>query len=64
MYGVLVSQLMQGRLTPNLADEVKKKLEILRDTSTDQESRAAAHAALEEDAELEVSSSISSATWR
>ena len=55
---------MQGRLTPYLADEVKKKLEILRDTSIDLQSRAAAHAALEEDAELEVSSPISSATWR
>ena len=64
MYGVLMSQLMQGRLTPYLADEVKRKLEILRDTSIDLQSRAAAHAALEEDAELEVSSPKYSAIWR
>ena len=64
MYGVLMSPLIQRRLTPYLADEVKKKLEILRNTSIDQQSCAAAHAALEEDAELEVSSLISSATWK
>ena len=40
MYEALMSQLT------NLADETKKNLKILRDTSLPQESRAAAHKAL------------------
>ena len=44
---------MQGRLTLDLADETRENLEILRDTSLSQESRAAAHVALENDADLE-----------
>lgn len=53
MYEALISQLVKGRLMPNLADETRENLEILRDTSLSQESRAAAHAALEDDADLE-----------
>jgi hypothetical protein len=36
-----------------MADETKKNLEILRDTSLSQESCAAAHATLEEDADID-----------
>ena len=36
LYETLMSQLIQGRLAPYLADEVKKKLEILRDRSVSQ----------------------------
>jgi hypothetical protein len=53
MYEALMSQLAQERLTPHMADETKKNLEILRDTSLSQESSAAAHATLEEDADLD-----------
>ncbi|KAJ3584138.1 hypothetical protein NHX12_014634, partial [Muraenolepis orangiensis] len=47
MYEALLSQLVKGRLVPNLADETRENLEILRDTSLSKESRAAAHVALE-----------------
>ena len=54
MYEALVSQLLKGRLLlTNLADETKKNLKILRDTSFPQESRAAAHKTLEDGADLE-----------
>lgn len=53
MYEALMSQLVQRRITPYLADETKESLEILRDSSLSQETRVAAHAALEEDANLE-----------
>ncbi|KAJ3585747.1 hypothetical protein NHX12_014466 [Muraenolepis orangiensis] len=53
MYEALLSQLVKGRLVPNLADETRENLEILRDTSLSKESRAAAHMALEDDADLE-----------
>ncbi len=39
---------------PNLADETREKLEILSDTSLFQESCAAAHAALEDDADFNI----------
>ena len=38
---------------PYMADETSMNLEILRDISLSQESHAAAHTALEEDADLE-----------
>ena len=53
MYEALISQLVQGRLTPNLADETRENLEILRDTSRSKESRTAAHSALQDDADLD-----------
>ncbi|KAJ3603232.1 hypothetical protein NHX12_030974 [Muraenolepis orangiensis] len=53
MYEALLSQLVKGRLVPNLADETRENLEILRDTSLSKESHAAAHVALEDDADLE-----------
>ena len=53
MYEALVSQLIQEKLTPHIAAETRENLEILRDTKLCQESRAAAHAALEEDAALD-----------
>ena len=49
MYKALMSKLVQGRLTPDLADETRENLEIL---SLSQESHAVAHAALENDADL------------
>ena len=52
MYEALKSQLVKGRLTPDLADETRENLQILRNTSISQEPRDAAHAALEEDADL------------
>lgn len=52
MYEALMSPLVKGRLMPNLADKTSENLEILRDTSLSQEYRAAAHAALEDDADL------------
>ncbi len=48
MYEALMTQLAKERFMPNLAEETREKLEILRDTSLSQESRAAAHAALED----------------
>ena len=53
MYEALMSQLVHERLTPHLADDTRVNLEILRGTSLSQESHAAAHAALEEDADLD-----------
>ncbi len=50
MYEALMSQLLQGR--PDLADRTRENLEMLKDTSLSQEDRAAAHVALEEDADL------------
>ena len=35
--------LVQGRLTPELAEETRENLQIMRDRSLSQESRAAAH---------------------
>ena len=52
MYEAVTSQLVKVRLVPNLAGETKKNLAILRDASLTQESRAAAHKALEYDAYL------------
>ena len=53
MYEALMSQLLKERLVPYMADETRKNLEILRDISLSQESRAAALTTLEEDADLE-----------
>lgn len=53
MYEALMSQLLQGRIAPDLGGETRGNLKILRDTSLSKESRAAAHAALEKDADLE-----------
>ena len=52
MYEALMSQLVKGTLTPDLADG-RENLQILRNTSLPQEGRVAAHAALEEDADPE-----------
>ncbi len=49
-----MTRLAKDRFMPNLADETREKLEILRDTSLSQESRAAAHAALEDDADFNI----------
>ncbi|KAL8562138.1 hypothetical protein ACOMHN_041973 [Nucella lapillus] len=48
-----MSQLVQGRITPDLGGETRENIRILRNTSLSKEARAAAHAALEEDADLE-----------
>ena len=53
MYEALMSQLIKERLIPSLADETRENLEILIDMGLSQESRAAAHAALEDDGNLE-----------
>ena len=53
MYEALMSQLVKERLIPYLADEIKDYLEILRNSNLLQKSRADAHRALEEDADLE-----------
>jgi len=53
MYEALMSQLVKERLIPYLADEIKDYLEILRNSNLSQKSRADAHRALEEDADLE-----------
>ncbi|KAK7086504.1 hypothetical protein SK128_012262 [Halocaridina rubra] len=53
MYEALTSQLVQGSLAFDLADETKENLEILRDMSQSQESRAEAHAARQDDVKLE-----------
>lgn len=63
MYEPLVSPLVKGRLMPNLADKMCENLEILRDASLSQECRAAAHAALEDDADLESLITTSSPRW-
>ena len=49
IHEALMSKLVQ-RFTPDLADETRDNCEILRDTSLSQESRAAARAALQNDA--------------
>ena len=48
-----MSQLVKKRLTPNFADETRENLAVLRDTSLSQESCTAAHAALEDDPDIE-----------
>ena len=53
MNEALVSQLVQGSLAFDLADETKENLEILRDMSQSQESRVDAHAALQDDVKFE-----------
>ncbi|KAL8606602.1 hypothetical protein ACOMHN_009487 [Nucella lapillus] len=53
MYEALMSQLVQERITPDLGGETRENIRILRNTSLSKEARAAAHAALEEDADLE-----------
>ncbi|KAL8590504.1 hypothetical protein ACOMHN_010940 [Nucella lapillus] len=53
MYEALMSQLVQGRITPDLGGETRENIKLLRNTSLSKEARAAAHAALEEDADLE-----------
>ncbi|KAK1879203.1 U3 small nucleolar RNA-associated protein 10 [Dissostichus eleginoides] len=52
MYEALMCQLMKENLGPDLADETRENLDILRDTSQSEESRADAHVALENDADL------------
>ena len=52
MYVSLTSQLVQGRLTRDLADETRENTEILRDISLPQETHDAAHVSLEEDADF------------
>ena len=46
MYEALMSQLLRVRCAPNLGDETRKNLKILKYTSLSQDSRAAAHTAL------------------
>jgi len=53
MYEELVSQLVKGKLTPDLADVTRKNRQILKNTNLSQEPCVAAHAALTEDAYLE-----------
>ncbi|KAG0720537.1 hypothetical protein GWK47_048318 [Chionoecetes opilio] len=54
MYEALISQLVKERLTPVLNDEMRENLrEILRDLNASQESRAAAHATLQDAADIE-----------
>ena len=53
MYEAFMSQLVQHGLTPNLADKTRDNLELLRDTSISQETRANARAELEDDAHLD-----------
>ena len=53
MYEALMSRLLQERLTPHLANDTIKNLDILRNTSASQESRAAAHEALMQDADID-----------
>ena len=53
MYEALMSQLVIGKLTPDLPNQTRENLQILRNTSLSQEPRVAAHAALAEDADLE-----------
>ncbi|KAK1893417.1 Serine/threonine-protein kinase ATG1 [Dissostichus eleginoides] len=52
MYEALMCQLMKENLGPDLADETRENLDILRDMSQSEESRADAHVALENDADL------------
>ena len=53
MYETLMGQLVKGRLTADLADEIRESLQILRNTSLSQERRVVDHVALDEDADLE-----------
>ena len=53
MYEALMSQLVKGKLTSDLADETRENLQILRNTSLSQEPCVAARAALAEDADFE-----------
>ncbi|KAK7083853.1 hypothetical protein SK128_014644, partial [Halocaridina rubra] len=53
MYEALISQLAQGSLALDLADETKENLEILKNMSQSQEFRADTHAARQDDVELE-----------
>ncbi len=52
MYEALMRQLVKVQIMPDLGSETKQNLEILRDASLSRECRAAAHEALEEDADL------------
>ena len=52
MYEALLSQLLKVRCVPNLGDETRENLKILKNTSLSQDSRAAAHTALEDDDDL------------
>ena len=52
VYEALMSQLMKGKLTPDMAEKTRENLQILRNTSLSQEPGVVAHAALEEDADL------------
>ena len=52
MYEALISQLVKERLISNLTDKMKENLNIVRNMGVSRESRAAAHMALEEDADL------------
>ena len=52
MYEALISQLVKKNVISDLAVKTKDNLEILRDMSVSQESRAAAHVELEMDADL------------
>ena len=49
MYEALMGRLLRERLT----DDTRENLDILRDTNVSQKSRAAAHAALDEDADID-----------
>lgn len=53
MYEALISQLVQSSYVFYLADETKEILEILRHMSQSEVSRADAHAALQDDVNLE-----------
>ena len=53
MYEALVNQLVKKRIILNLDDEMRENLAVLRDTCLSQESRTAAHVALEDDPDLE-----------
>ena len=48
-----MGRLLRERLTPRLTDDTRENLDILRDTNVSQKSRAAAHATLDEDADID-----------
>ena len=48
-----MSQLVNGKLTSDLADETRENLKILKNTSLSQEPCIVAHVALAEEADLE-----------
>ena len=52
LYEALISQLAKDRLIPNLSKETRENLDILKNSSLSQETRAAAHTALQDDADL------------